>query len=638
MTGCRCNDGPVLRSALNRAGVALAGVALASLLAMRPAAALNPPTELTPPEPPASGTDQQQTVPPLPTGNGASIESAPLPQPDMPPQQPDAQQPGAMGAQPVPQGQAPLGQVPQGQVPQPAQQPLPPAATAPSEAAPPSIGADLGPNLWFGSQLSQLMALLPRLPAPVTVPSLRDLQLRLLTTQASPQGVSPGADPLVPFRADRLNAMGFSDAALALTRSAAAAPAADPQDAVEQMLTKGDAASACDRVDAELAQTATPDLFWRKALIFCQLSRKQVDQAEIGLDLLREMPSKDPSTANFITAASVAAGDAPAKSVKKPIATSDPVLVAMLKLAGLPAPAGGGMIAPKAVGPAGWVAIYRDTTQPIADRIGAAEKAFAAGLITRDDLAGIYGVVPMQAGDPVAATAASDSPLTRAVLYNATAAAQLPDIRARQIAAALMRARGRGDYLATVALYAPFAQQVQPARNLAWFAPEAARVMFLNGNVDRGAFWLNIVDTSAANPDLARQGPGLRLLGRIARGSGSPLGSGDPVAAWQQAIGANAQQAQQIYAIFAGMGQRIGGWTGITPITQAGSMAAQINAAALSGRHGETILTALVALGGDKIAATDPAALAASLGGLTSIGLGKEARQIALEAGILIGL
>src|SRR5262249_54294410 len=151
---------------------------------------------------------------------------------------------------------------------------------------------------------------------------------------------------------------------------------ANPQDAVEQMLTKGDATSACDRVDAQLAQTATPDIFWRKALIFCQLARKQVDQAEIGLDLLREMPSKDPSTANFITAASVAAGDQSAKSVKK-IQTSEPILVAMLNLAGLPSSAGGGVAAPRAVGPAAWVAVYRDTTQPIADRIGAAEHAFA---------------------------------------------------------------------------------------------------------------------------------------------------------------------------------------------------------------------------------------------------------------------
>ena len=190
MTGCRCSDGPNRRfghgrSPLRSTRLALLTLTLAALLSARPALALSPPTDLTPPEAPASGTDQPLPPPP-PSGNGASIESAPLPQPDMPPQE----QPGAMGAQPMPQGATPQGAA------QPtAAQPMPPAAMPP---APASIGADLGPNLWFGSQLSQLMALLPRLPAPVTVPSVRDLQLRLLTTQASPQGVSPGADPLAP--------------------------------------------------------------------------------------------------------------------------------------------------------------------------------------------------------------------------------------------------------------------------------------------------------------------------------------------------------------------------------------------------------------------------------------------------------
>ena len=86
------------------------------------------------------------------------------------------------------------------------------------------------------------------------------------------------------------------------------------------------------------------------------------------------------------------------------------------------------------------------------------------------------------------------------------------------------------------------------------------------------------------------------------------------------------------------MGQRIGGWTGIAPITQSGSLAAQINQAAMAGRRGETVLLSLIAFGGDRLAATDPAALTAALGGLTSVGLGEEAHQIALEAAVLIGL
>ena len=393
---------------------------MAALLSAHPALALNPPTELSPQEPPASGSDQP--LPP-PSGSGPSIESAPLPQPDMLPAQPEME-PGANGAQPLPQGAMP--QQPPAAAQPPAGQPLPPAATPPSAQPPTAIGGDLGPNLWFGSQLSTLMGLLPRLPAPVTVPSVRDLQLRVLTTQASPQGVSPGADPLVPFRAERLNAMGLSDVALSLTQSAAAAPPANPQDAVEQMLTKGDATSACDRVDAEVAGGSVPDLFWRKAIIFCQLARKQVDQAEIGLDLLRESGSKDPSTANFIAAASVAAGDASAKSIKKPIQTSEPVLVAMLNSR---RPAGG----------CRWRRVCTESRRSRGlgcdlSRHHAADRRphrrrrarLRRGSHQPRRVGGDLCAVPVVPGDPVAGVAASDLPLTRAVLYNAPPRRRFP--------------------------------------------------------------------------------------------------------------------------------------------------------------------------------------------------------------------
>jgi hypothetical protein len=519
----------------------------------------------------------------------------------------------------------------------PGAQPLPAAPAAASAAPPASIGADLGPNLWLGSETSRLMALIPQLPAPVTVPGPRDLQLRLLTSAAVPQGAAPGTDPLLAFKADRLNAMGFSDAALGLTSAAANAAPANPQQAMEQALTAGDSNTACATVDSELPKMATPDLFWRKALIYCQLSRQQTDQAGIGLDLLRELPNQDAATSNFVAVASVVTGDAKPKSVKK-IASADPVLIATMKLAGLPAPAAAANVAPKPVGPAGTVAIARDGSQPLPSRIDAAERAFAAGLIQIEELIALYELAPAANGDPVAGVAASDSPMTRAALYKAAAAATTPDVRARLIGAALQRGRVRGDYFSQVALYKPYAQQVQPARNLAWFAPEAARLMFLTGNNDRGAFWLNLVETASANPDLARQAPGLRLLGRLARGKGGEPGNQDPVAAWAKATAADQQKTAQVYGLFAGLGQRIGGWTGFAPITQSGSIAAQINQAAQSGRRGETVLLSLIAFGGDRLAATDPAAMTAALGGLTSVGLGKEAHDIALQAAVLIGL
>jgi hypothetical protein len=602
---------------------ALALLALSGSAATDFAWALSPPTELGAPQPPASGQPQPQPLPP-PSGSGPSINAEPLPAPTTgAPLPPPGPEPGATmpGAQPMPTQPMPG-------------QPMPMPAAA---AQPAPIGADLGANLWLGSETSRLMALIPQLPAPVTVPGPRDLQLRLLTSAAVPQGAAPSSDPLLAFKADRLNAMGYAQAALGLTSAAANAPPANPQQAVEQALSAGDTNTACATVDSELARMATPDLFWRKALIYCQLARQQTDQAGIGLDLLREMPNKDAATSNFVAAASVVTGDAKAKSVKK-ITAADPVLSATMQLAGLPAPAAAPSAPPKPSGPAGAVMIARDGAQPLPNRIDGAERAFAAGLIPIEELIALYELAPSANGDPVAAVSAADSPLTRAALYKATASAAMPDLRARLIGAALQRGRVRGDYFSQVALYAPYAQQVQPARNLAWFAPEAALLMFLSGNNDRGGFWLNLVETSSANPDLARQAPGLRLLGRLARGRGGNTGNQDPVAAWAQATGAGEQKTAQVYGIFAGLGQKIGGWTGIAPITQSGSLAAQINQAALSGRRGETVLLSLIAFGGDRLGSTDPAALSAALGGLNAVGLGEEAHDIALQAAVLIGL
>lgn len=621
MIGSRCNDRIPRRPAVLRpaAFAALALLAASSGLSLDSAWALSPPTELGPPAPTADN--------PLPPGgSGSSIESQPLPAPTevqpLPPPDATGAEPGTM----LPGATLPGATVP-------GAAPPPPAAAAPL----PPIGADLGSNLWLGSETSRLMSLIPQLPAPVTVPGPRDLQLRLLTSMAVPAGAAPGTDPLLAFKADRLNAMGFSERAMGMTSAAANLAPADPQQAVEQALGAGDSGSACATVDSELAKMATPDLFWRKALIYCQLARQQTDQASLGLDLLREMPSKDAATSNFVAVASVITGDAKAKSVKK-IASADPLLVATLQLAGLPAPAAAAVVPPKPAGLAAALLTARDGTQPLPDRIAAAERAFAAGLLPLEELTALYQQAPAASGDPVASLAGADTPMTRAALYKAAAAASTPDVRARLIGAALQRGRLRGDFFTQVALYTPFAQQVQPARNLAWFAPEAARLMFLTGNNDRGAFWLNLVESAPGNPDLARQAPGLRLLGRLARGKGGIVGDQDPVAAWARATGAGQDKAAQVYGLFAGLGQKIGGWTGYTPLTQSGSIAAQINQAALSGRRGETVLLSLIAFGGDRLAASDPAALTAALGGLNSVGLGKEAHDIALQAAVLIGL
>jgi hypothetical protein len=153
--------------------------------------------------------------------------------------------------------------------------------------------------------------------------------------------------------------------------------------------------------------------------------------------------------------------------------------------------------------------------------------------------------------------------------------------------------------------------------------------MFWSGNVERGGFWLNLAQGAIGQPEVQRAVPGLQILAQMAGLTG--YYEADPVVTWQQA-GGNPAIAERLRGIRAGLG--LSG--GITPV--ASGEAAAIGEAAQAGRRGETVLLALVALGGRGLSAADSATLAQSLGGLQSVGLQDEARRIGLEAAILAGL
>src|SRR5688572_2491108 len=497
-------------------------------------------------------------LPPIQPGEQPTEEPASTPPPDPTAADPaTGQVQGGIGGTPLP----PLPPGGQAQPADPAQ-PIDPVMQQPAATGAPGLlddsNAGLGANIWQGSSGAQLVSLMPKLAAPQTQPSLRDLQLRLLLTRAPGPNAGNGVDTLVPLRAERLHAMGFSAEAMLLTRGAANAAPADAKGAFEKALSGQDSDTACAKVDEVVASPQTLDLYWRKALLFCQIQRGQKDQASSGL-----------------AAAAVTA---------------------------------------------------RDAGLPLNVRIESGEQAFAGGLVSADELIGLYRQVKFT-GDPLTMP---DSPMMRAQLYQAADQAFDPVRRAQFVQRALANARARATYFVQGALYRPIADKVTPSPNLAWFAPEAARLMFWSGNVERGGFWLNLAQGAAASqPDVARALPGLQILAEMAGLNGNY--DSDPVMAWQQA-GGNPGLAERIRGIRAGLG--LSG--GIAPV--ASGEAAAISQAAQSGRRGETVLLALVALGGRGLSNAESATLAQALGGLESVGLQDEARRIGIEAAILAGL
>jgi len=603
MTASLCNN--IVRTT----AAALVGALLLSV-SPAPLLALSDPTPIG--LPPLQPGDQPATPPPAPDQGSiqGGIGSAPLPPlpPPQPPAQPSTQQ-TEPGVQPVATGAI--------------AQPAPgPDAGAPGLLDDSNTG--LGSNIWQGSSGAQLIALMPKLPAPQTQPSLRDLQLRLLLTKAPGPNAGDGIDTLVPLRADRLHAMGFSTEAMLLTKGSANAAPVDAKGAFETALAAQDSDTACARVDEVVAGEQILDLYWRKALLFCQIQRGQKEQASLGLDLIRETPDKDAGTKDFIALASLLLGET--KKKVKLAGNPDPLLAAMMLKAGLKPKNVQSAEPPKPSGLAGAAAAARDPSLPLNTRIEAAELAFAAGLVSLDELTGLYRQVKFT-GDPLAMP---DSSMMRAQLYQAADQAFDPVRRAQFVQRALLNARARGAYFTQGALYRPIADKITPAPNLTWFAPEAARLMLWSGNVERGGFWLNLAQgVSGGQPEVQRAVPGLQILAQMAGLNGTY--DADPVMTWQQS-GGNPAIAERLRGIEAGLGLP----GGIAPA--ASGEAASIGDAAQAGRRGETVLRALVSLGGRGLAGADSATLAQSLGGLNSVGLQEEARRIGIEAAILAGL
>lgn len=631
MTDFRCNSGSRHIPARVRPGAIcriLALIILGGACAAPPVLALSgEPTPLGIPDPavtPAPDTLPTQAPPP-----GGGIEAAPLPpQPGSTPTVTNPDQPAPPQGLPVPTepGQAaPAVPVPEGSI----------AGQPTGSPAMPAAGS-LGPDLWQGSEVSRLMGLLPRLPAPVTVPGLRYLQLRVLTTQAASAGATDGLDPLQPLRADKLHQMGFNEAALSLSQSGVVSAATDPLEVVSHALQANDNATACQQVDQVLAGNQALDPFFRRAIIYCQIVRGQNDAASLGLGLLRESGSEDRLTKDFVALAALANNET--KRVPKSVVEPDQINLALMRMVGMKLPGAEASAVAVPTGPGGALTIARDAARPLPERAAAAEQAFRYGLLPASELGQLYLQIPAGNADPVTAIGLADTLELRAQLYQAAERTSQPAMRARAIDAALKKARQRGDYLNQAELYGRFADGIAPGHDLAWFAPEAARLMFLAGKADRGGYWLNTV---AANPGVfARPGEreGVELLGRIA-GLG---GQGDPVADWRQASGTTNARIDLLYALLSGVGapvaSGVAGSFPADPVVAPGSASAEIAAAAAGKRRGEALVLALAAIGGDQAIAADPAALATALRSLAAIGHAAEARRIASEIAVLAGL
>lgn len=492
-------------------------------------------------------------------------------------------------------------------------------------------------TLWQGTPRALVIAALPQL-RPTASPTLQDLSRRLLLSNAlAPAGEDPGDGPgLAMARLDRLVALGQVDDALVLADRLRPRRDSETLDRLKVQLhfLANDTEGACAQVQAAIDRYQDP--WWDRALIACQALAGDPAKASLGLTLLRERNvPRDPLFDSLIEAV----GGRAVKIDHLPDPT--PIRIVLLAAAKLPLPADALKAADSAVLHS-WAS---NTRIPSDRRIAAAERAASLGALPLQQLRDLYTEIGVKPEDrKTASTQANDNPRARALLFTAAQQESDPAARLGALNALLQAARKRGEFAVTARLVAPVLAEIQPTADLAEYAPEAVRALYVAERPNEARQWLRL-----ANP---AGGAALEPLARLAEGASGPAwpkaGLKGVLAGLQpQEGGAPPGRAFLVAALLAATGEPVtpADWAGLaaaTPMAAAPlpnpALLLDQEQAAASHRLGETVLmTVAFAHSGERLN-LEPSVIAQAVSGLRAVGLEGDARRLAVEAALAGGI
>jgi hypothetical protein len=497
-------------------------------------------------------------------------------------------------------------------------------------------------TLWQGTSISVARTLVPLLPAAAGSRTVGALERRLLLTAAPPpEGAKETDRPsLVELRAERLLAMGEVDGLLTLAKAVPATASGALLDRVRRdaKLLAGDLPGACAELGRQPPAVADPLL--SKLQVLCHLTSGRTLEGNLGLDLMRDR--KDPDQ-GFVAAAEVLAGvpAPPADKIRLDEATA--VHVAAFAAARLPLPPAS--LGKASAGVARAIALAPTNSPDL--RLAAAERAEAAGALPVETLRSLY----------LAQTFAPDemsSPLTRAEGAGARgrallfrAATDQPDalIRAQFAARAIELAGARGDVAAAARLFEPLLLSTRPDPLLAPSAPSFARALFALGKPEAADKWLDIARTDPNGAKAVDRMWPLVAVAGTAPGTEIALAG---LAGWRQSLAGlppevAARRLVVVLGTLAGLGAKIPDavWLETLAVPAGGpkpGLFAMMQAAALDARLGGTLLTILAAIGDSTLDKLDSITLSEAISALSVVGLGDDARRLAVEAMLANGI
>lgn len=355
------------------------------------------------------------------------------------------------------------------------------------------IGEDRGgfpPTLWQGASWSVVRGLMPRMPAGLRSPALRNIARRLLVSQASVPVGKPLDASFVALRIDRLLAMGDVGNALALLKIAPDERRDESlaRTRIEALFFDSNNADACKAVE-----NATRDysgLYWSQAQAFCLALSGAHARASLIADLLRER--EDEIEKVFFAAIDALAG---AKGGKSPALNAPSALhLSMMRAAGFRFPAEIVQTAQASV--LRVVALSPNAALDV--RLVAAEKAHGIGALTDEEIVRLYQRIPFgkaELSGPISAAEESWTPRTRALLIRAAASQQVALAKAEVLRRAWQLGRERDGYAEIADASLSVVESINPAVELIWFARDAAQVLFRGGRIARALAWYEIAAT-----------------------------------------------------------------------------------------------------------------------------------------------
>lgn len=299
----------------------------------------------------------------------------------------------------------------------------------------PGQGA-LEPTLWRGGDAATLSQLLAAAPARPATPSLGEVMRRVLLSAGTAPEPALGAAPteLGGRKLIALARAGFSEEARTIA-SLSSAPQNDSWIAealATADLLDGDIQRACGR-SAGL-QDGRDRTFWVRLRVLCYARAGERDAADLTLGLLRDRGAMGEEDSVLLGAIATGA------SLKKPVGPRDALHLAALRQLNialspsLMRDADGGVLA----------AAARSGESDMATRIAAGTAAAAAGVMTADDLSGIFMAASFTPEEISKAserlTGAPGDPLTDVLLYQSVQQMQAPEFlrdKAVRIAEAL---------------------------------------------------------------------------------------------------------------------------------------------------------------------------------------------------------